>query len=48
MENKKERYRPIPPSHIMSNKYYDLKHGGKTGRRARKNEIKKEVDKIWQ
>ena len=35
-----KRHAPIPQSCIISNKYYDLKHGGKAGRRARKAEAK--------
>lgn len=41
-----KRYAPIPPSHVISNKYYDLKQSGKAGRRVRKIELKKEVDKL--
>lgn len=35
---------PIPQSCIISNKYYDLKHGGKSGRRARKMEVQKLIN----
>lgn len=33
-----KRPTPIPQGSVISNKYYDLKHGGKAGRRARKAE----------
>lgn len=33
-----KRPAPIPQGCVISNKYYDLKHGGKAGRRARKAE----------
>lgn len=35
-----KRLAPIPQSCTISNKYYDLKHGGKAGRRARKAETR--------
>lgn len=36
-----KRPAPIPQSCIISSKYYDLKHGGKSGRRARKAETQR-------
>lgn len=42
-----QRHAPIPQSCIISNQYYDLKHGGKAGRRARKNEDRK-LCREWQ
>lgn len=36
-----KRHAPIPQGCVISNKYYDLKHGGKAGRRARKEETRK-------
>lgn len=36
-----KRHTPIPQGCIISNKYYDLRHGGKAGRRARKAETQR-------
>ena len=33
-----KRPAPIPQGCVISNRYYDLKHGGKAGRRARKQQ----------